>query len=281
MKKRSLKQGLLWGVMTALVGAVLPVHADEPVVISGTGSALPSMIKIGASFKKRYPAAKLRFITPPMGSGGSIKALAHHKLDLAFSARPPKEKELNMRKMEWFEYARTPFHFATRPDGAQPGDGFTLDEYAAIYRGELKRWPDGRTLRLISRPEKDSDTKVLRSMSKEMETAVNRSLRRKGRVIAITDYDSAEMIANTPSAIGTVTAALVKGKGLDLLPLAIDRLLPTVEALKKGDYPFYKTFHVVTGEDPDPATERFIRYLKSDEARTLLESDGHWVTLEQ
>ena len=76
--------------MAALLA--LPVSA-ETLKIGGTGSSASLVERLFEEFRKQVPDAELFQPTPPLGSGGALKALAGGRIDVAFAGRPLKPEE--------------------------------------------------------------------------------------------------------------------------------------------------------------------------------------------
>ena len=66
--------------------------------------------------------------------------------------------------------ARTAFGFATS-DGKRER-GITAADVADIYAGRLNRWDDGQPIRLIMRPDRESDTILVRQISAQTDAAM-------------------------------------------------------------------------------------------------------------
>lgn len=60
-------------------------------------------------------------------------------------------------------------------------DCLTLDQIVRIYSGELNKWPDGKPIRLILRPEGDVDTMMLKGISPDLRDAGGKAQSREGK----------------------------------------------------------------------------------------------------
>ncbi len=244
----------------------------ETITIGGTGCALGGVRAVATAFEKAHPEIRIK-IVPSLGSGGGIRAVLAGSLDLALSARPLTAAERG-QGAEAIEYARTPFAFV---NAAKAEDvSLSLQQVASIYSGERQRWPDGTPIRLVLRPETDTDTLLLKAMSPAMEKAVQQALKREGMLEAVTDQENADLLAKIRGAFGACTFAQILSEKRPLRPLLLDGVRPNIETLAGGAYPFYKTFYAVTRRS-SPATRRFIEHLKSPEGRTVLKRTGHLV----
>jgi len=183
-----------------------------------------------------------------------------------------KEDELR-QGAEAVEYARTPFAFVTarKIEGMNP----TLNDIAGIYSGEIKKWPDGSQIRLILRPDSDSDTLILRSMSPGMDKAVQTALSQEGMILEATDQESADAVERISGALGTTTLSLILSEKRRLHMLPLNGVTPGIQTLADGAYPYYKKFYLVTGPKAAPAAKKFIEFIKSSEGHAILNKLGY------
>ncbi len=138
--------------------------------IGGTGGALGTMQQLAKAFKKTHPDVNI-VLFPSLGSSGGISAVQEGALDIAISSRPLDDAEHN-RGLVAIEYAKTPFVFVISSKSSITG--LTTRQAVEIYEGGMQSWPDGSPIRLVMRPERDSDTALLKSMSDAMKNAVRK-----------------------------------------------------------------------------------------------------------
>lgn len=266
---------LLW-VCLIFPGAGSADQADPVATrirIGGSGGPLGTMQLLAEAFKKIHSQATV-VIVPSLGSSGGIKALRAGAIDLALTSRPLRDAERGLDTSAT-EYARTPFVFA-----AAVGTNvlaITTPELIGIYTGERKTWPDGRPLRLVLRPDTESDTDIVKSLSPEMNLAVKTAQGREGMIMALTDKASADSLETIPGALGATTLAQIISEKRALQPLALNGVTPSLKALAEGRYPYYKTFFMVSGPKTSPLTQQFAVFVRSAAGREILEKNGHWV----
>lgn len=251
--------------------------ADNKIRIGGTGSAIATMRIFTKTFIKSHPGVAVE-IVPSLGSGGGIKALQAGIIDLAISGRPLKPAE-RTESLKVIEYAQTPFVFAVSTH--TNATTITTKELVNIYKGDTRVWPDGKTLRLVLRPEVESDTDIVKNMSPEMNLAVKSALTREGMIMAITDQDSADNIENIPGAIGTMTLAQIVSEQRALKPLVLNGLSPSLDMMNQGKYPYYKSMFMVSSARPNPLTQEFITFVRSPSGRKILEKNGQSALLDK
>ncbi len=241
----------------------------ETIRISGTGGAMETMRILGEAFRKNNPEFRVE-ILPGMGSSGSVKAVLAGRLDIGLSGRALSGDERGQGAVET-RYAKTPFVFAV--NRSLKISGMTLDGIAGIYAGK-RDWEGGKRIRLVLRPPQDSDLPVLKGMSPAMSAAVDIAMRRKGMIVATTDHDVADAIESVPGAIGGTTLALVLTEKRALRILALDGVVPSVQAMSDRSYPYSKTFFMVTRNNPSAAVRRFIEFVLSPAGSVILSKSG-------
>ena len=256
-------------LLTALFSA--PVQAEPASLrIGGTGGALATMQLLAKEFRQSHPDIDI-IIPASLGSSGGIKALLAGALDISVSARPLKPKE-QAAGIQAIAFAKTPFILATSLDN--PTTGLTLAELAAMYSGEQRRWRDGQRIRVLLRHSHDSDTKLLRSMSADMDHAMEVAYSKAGLRITSTDQESANALERIPGALGTSTLALMRSENRAFKVLALNDVMPSTVTLSDGSYPYYKTFYLVTSQNPSPPAQAFLDFVRSAAAHAVLGANG-------
>lgn len=266
---------LLW-MCLIFPGAASADQADpvaSRIRIGGSGGTLGTMQLLAEAFKKSHPQATV-LIVPSLGSGGGIKALRAGVIDLALTSRALKDAERSP-DARVIEYARTPFVFAAA--AGSNVSAITTPELIGIYTGARQTWPDGRPLRLVLRPDNESDTDIIKSLSPEMNLAVKTAQGREGMIMALTDKANADSLETTPGALGATTLAQIISEKRALQPLALNGVMPSLQAMAEGKYPYYKTFFMVSGPRTSPLAQQFAVFVRSAAGREILEKNGHWV----
>ncbi len=255
------------------VSVLFAAEGAPALTIGGTGCALGGIKGVAEAFQKKHPEMRIKII-PSLGSGGGIRAVLAGSLDLALSARPLMDREKAKGASE-VEYARTPFVFVTA--AAARVQRITLQEAASIYAGEVGVWPDQAPIRLIIRPEEDTDMRLLKEMSPAMEKGVEKALSREGMLVAITDQDNADLLAKVKGAFGAAALAQIVSEKRPLRALSLDGVQPSLASLAAGTYPYFKVYFAVTGPRSGPAAQRFVEFLFSPEGKRILTMTGHLV----
>lgn len=263
-----------WWLLVLLLDllAAAPTSLAQTLSVGGTGSSEPIIRVLFEEFRKDVPGATLNQLSPPLGSGGALKALAAKRISLAVIGRPVKAEEAKLVGQS-FLLAETPFVLASRD--TRQKEGFTLDQLARIFTGEATTWRDGSPIRLILRPRFESDSALLKNMSPAMEKAVDAATQRPGMVTADNDLEALKLINETPGSLGSTTLGLLTTSNARAVPLAINSVAPSLATLKNGSYPWRKPLVVALPPEPDALAERFAVFLRSSKARSILQRQDY------
>jgi phosphate transport system substrate-binding protein len=274
MFQGTLKKFLIAGLIAFLpISDVTSAGDASTLKVGGSGSDLATMKLLAAEFSRTHPELRVTIVEPSLGSSGGIKAVAAGVLNIGMSSRPLKESERRAGLHET-TYAKSPLVFATLRFHGQTN--LSYPEITDIYRGRRTEWPDGSRLRLVLRPDSDSDTIVLRDSIPGMKPALDEAYRHPGFPIAATDQDSADQIAAIPGGVGTSVLSLLLAEKRPLKVFTLNGVAPSPETIANGKYPLVKTLYLVTPASPNAATKKFLVYLRSDEAVKLLRRTGHF-----
>lgn len=275
------REGSLGRLLTACALAAYSVSAGavEVVRINGAGSSLDLMKALFPAGVPSRPNVRIE-MSPPLGTAGSLRALKAGAIDLAVVGRPLQPPESTWGAVA-VRYGRSPLLVVGHKQLQQTG--VTTAELEDLHLGRRVRWPDGSPVRVVLRPETETNTRILNGLSPGMERATATARARSWAQIAVTDPESNEMVAATPGAIGmaTLTSVLVEGRSLQILSL--NGLAGTVENLALGRYPLAKDIIFVTSASPSPAVRAIMEYAFSADGRTraaeagvLVEERGPW-----
>lgn len=239
----------------------------EPLKVGGTGSSTPIIQMLFDAFRQDNPEVALNLISPPLGSGGGLKALIEGRIDLAVVARPVKPSESAVLGAV-FEWVATPLVLAS-PNGRH-GNGFSVEELAQVYQGSLKNWDSGAPIRLVLRTLDDTETQTFAAMSPDMDKAVREAVQKPGMVIAMDDLEAVELIIRTPNALGGTSLGLLRSIGAAATAFPINGVTPSALTLKDGRYPWRKTLSIVLPKEPSVQARQFADFLRSEKASSLL-----------
>lgn len=244
--------------------------AGETIRVNGTGSGLVLMKPLLAAFQKEQGGISFS-MEKSLGSSASIKATAKNALDLAVSGRPLKPAE-SAEGLAQQEYGKIPFAVVT--NRKVEVNGLTLNELVAMYAGQTAKWPGGELMRVVLRPNEDIDSKLLRSLSPEMDRAVTVAQGRKDMLLGMTDNDAFECVKKTEGAVGMLALSLPLSEPNAVNVVRMNGVQPTVANLAAGKYPYAKSLHLITRRETTPAVASFMKFLGSRKGRAVAAKYG-------
>jgi phosphate transport system substrate-binding protein len=136
-------------------------------------------------------------------------------------------------------------------------------------------WPDGTRIRLVLRPKKESDTKLIESLSPAMEQAVSSAMSRGGMILAVTDQECADAVEKIPGALGGSTLTQVLTEKRRVKVLRFKGVKPGVAGIRDGSYPLVKTLYLVTTPRTPAAARQFIEFIRSRRGASVLTTYGN------
>lgn len=261
-----------FAVATLLACLGIPARGDEPVVsLGGTGSALGLMHHLIQGYSRDHPGVRFA-ILPSLGSSGCIRAATEGAIDIGVSGRTLKEGE-RVGGIKALPFAFTPFILlsGSRDSPRALSTAQMIDAFA----GRLTAWPDdGRTLRVIVRPENDADISDLVTFMPKAREAVAMARQRVGVPMAYTDQENMDLAEAIPDVLTTGTLAAIRSEGRNLRPVILDGVEPTLEAMNEDRYPMKRTFWLILPTRPREEVLKFVTFLRSDAATAILRTNG-------
>jgi phosphate transport system substrate-binding protein len=249
------------------------VYAEERLTIGGTGGDLGTMQQLATHFEKDNPGIVVD-VFPSLGSGGGIKAVSAGAIDLAISSRPLKDKEKNPQLMSK-PYAVTAMAIVTERSDAM--DSLSTDDLVKIFDGRTKSWPDGKPIRIVLRPDQDTDTKVIKDSIPDLAASMEVARKIRGVVTGLTDQDAADFLEKIPGSLGFLSLSVVNGEKRRLSVISFNGVKPSAEKIQSDLYPAHKTFYFVWKESGSSAVREFLDFMDSQLARDVMEKTGHLV----
>lgn len=273
-KRRLTIQFISSTVMAAALIVTIPARPRaETIRLGGTGGALATMQRLADEFKKEHPADEVK-IMKGLGGKGSKKALLGGALDISVMPTVGNAAE-EPAGLAVTEFAKVPHAFVANANA--PFGRVTLKDLIEIYGGRRTTWPNGERLRLILRSENDVDTEVLKSMSAAMAEAVKSALGREGMTVASTEQESADLVENTPGALGSNTLPMLLAEKRAIKVVPVNGVTPSAKTVANGSYPWFKTFYVLTKPVPPPHVQRFVRFVFSAKGRQIVAPYEYWL----
>lgn len=243
-----------------------PPRPGGEVLIGGTGAGLGPLQRVIDAQGLR----NLRLV-PSLGTNGGLRALAAGAIDLALSARRLANDEQARGLVEQALFS-TPVVWAVH-EGV-PLRNATLDELVALYAARTTAWANGTPVRLVLRPESDSDTALIKSASLAMADAVTAAQARPGVQVGITDIDAVDAIERIQGALGATTLGLVRAQRRRVQVLTLAGITPGLDMLAAGRWPLAKRVYLVSRGTPAGTVADAVQALTSRPSVQLLAALG-------
>lgn len=262
-------------ILTYLLLFAYPFNslASDKIRINGSGTSVAMMKPFLEAYGKGNHHVLFQ-MEKSLGSSGAIKALLAGAIDIAVISRSLKPDEIN-RGLRIRYYGKTPLVIVT--EKKVPLQNITTGELEDIYSGKTKKWSNGETIRIILRPNEETDTKIMRGLSSGMAEAIAKAHKRRGMRIAMTDFESIEALSGTAGAIGASTLTQVLVGQFPVNVLALNGIKPGRKNQANRKYPLFKDIIFVTTSQLSAATEEFLNYVYSQKGRAIAEKSGVWL----
>lgn len=276
IKKISLPFLYVFIVLLSVFAVPRQASAVEVIKIGGVGSALGTMKLLASAFEKRHPGTKVEVLSS-IGTKGALKAVPEGGVDIGLAGRMLTDEE--SLGLSVIEYARTPFIFVTRKEMKE--EGLTTEEIVKIYMEKKDTWSGGERIRWILHPPDDPDSLIVKSLSPEVEKALDNALSRRGILIALTDQENLDLIEKTPGAMGYTTLTQIISEKRPVKALSLNGVLPSVKTLKDGSYPICKPLIMVTKKGASGKVKKFIDFVMSKAGAGILKNTGNMTDVDK
>ncbi len=263
-------------LLLTVLCVLLPISSRaEVLTLAGSGADLETMRVLGDAFARSHADVTVDVLAS-LGSSGGVKAVLAGAIGLGLTSRPLKESERNAGASET-AYAKSLTVFAVARKN--PVTGFTTAELNEIYAGKRTTWADGTSIRLILRPESDSDAIYVMKHVRGMDAAYRSAIHRKGVFVAHTDQENADAIRRVPGALGTTSLSVIlleENNPINpIKALSLDGVAPTPRAVKDNTYTLARPLYFVTGPEVSELAREFMSFVHSTDGKAILERTGH------
>jgi phosphate transport system substrate-binding protein len=252
-----------------LLSSAFAAEAADVFRIGGTGAALVTMEQLATAYAKRVPGFAVE-VPRSLGSGGAVRAVQAGAIDVAVSGRPLTADEAK-GQIKAFPFVVTPFTFVTSHRSVADLKTAELPEF---YTGQRTKWPDGAPIRVILRPETDTDTDLLAELFPAMVQALRRARARPELLVAPTDQDNAEAAQHLAGSLTVMTLLQFMSEKPALQLLALDGAQPTVAGMAEGTYRYSKKIYLVAREQPSARVSDFLAFVRQPEAAAIIRQNG-------
>jgi phosphate transport system substrate-binding protein len=244
------------------------VRPGSPIRISGSGTTQP-LLRV---LTDAYPVADVEFAyLPGLHSGGGIEGVRRGDLDLGAVSRGFEGDEASYG-LDLTVLATDALAVAVHPSSEV--DNLTSRDLRDIYGGVIRNWADlggpDLPITLLDRPEEESAKKILRTSVLGDDFVVA-----DHAVQMYYEADMLDAIQASRGSIGYVSYGLGVTSDADVVYVALDGVVPSVETVSDGSYQMTRELGVVTSPDARQEVSDFLDWATGEEAGALLAENGY------
>lgn len=250
--------------------------AQEKVVIGGSGGLIQEMQELAKAYAAKHPSDSIQVLEESMSSSGGIDGVKAGRLTIGLVTRQPRGDERG--RLVYRGVGR----FAVGVGVHKSASVSSLGERQVcdIFGGRIQSWKeaggsDGKIVVLTRKRVDDANTQTFRD-----KMACFRDLRITPQaVVLIRGNEVLDALDRRAGTVGIVsTSSLTPGSSStqrqNIQLIAIDGVLPSVEALQNGKYKYYAEKGVVTFGEPQGLAKRFLAFIESAEGHKILAANG-------
>jgi phosphate transport system substrate-binding protein len=225
------------------------------------------------------------------GTGTGLAALANGTVDIANASRPIKAEEEALAERagfdpEEFVIARDAIAVIVHPDN--PVDELTLEEVAAIFKGEINNWSEvGGEDRIIVRVSRETNSGTHVYFLEEVIRLGNnkdRSIFSPTTLLLPSSEGIIAEVSDNPNAIGYDGLGYITPhvKVVAVSPLGTEQyIIPSLDTVNDGTYPISRDLYMYTRDIPTGVVLDYITWLRGDEAQAIVRELGFVPYLEK
>jgi phosphate transport system substrate-binding protein len=253
-----------------LAGCSRPV---ETIVIRGSNTVGEELApRLMAEYRKEHP--RVNFDTEFKGTTYGLGALLVNRCDIAAASREVTTNELVRAKdleITLNDHVIGTYSVAVVVNAASALGNFTPEQVRDIFTGTLRNWKElggaDREIQVCIRDPISGTHLGFRELAMDNKPYAL-------HVKTFTNYEQiVNAVAHDPAAIGYTSVELSTKPGLR--PIFIGGVPPTATLVNKGQYPYARTLRFYTSKSKEsPATEDFIRFVKSERGRKIMDEMG-------
>ncbi|TEW53529.1 phosphate ABC transporter substrate-binding protein [Psychromonas sp. RZ22] len=261
------------GLVAALGLMASPLtQANTAITVSGSTSVTNVMEVLGETYQQ---LTNQTVEVQGTGSSAGIRAAKDGTSMIGMSSRDVKDSEVTADTKE-IVIARD--GIAVTINNKNAVSNLSKEQIAKIYRGELKNWNEvggeNRPIVVVTRDAASGTRGAFEDIMK-LKREVNGM-----KVSAITSSAQVgngngmvkTIVANNPYAIGYISLGSVDDS---LKAVSVDGAAPSSKTIASGDYSIARPFVLLIKEDVDPAANKFIDYILSEDGQKIVEAQGY------
>ena len=265
-----LSRAILLGLLIALPlscnnsspsnGKKKPTSAS--IIIAGSTSVQPFAEKLAEIYMVKNPWAIIN--VQGGGSTAGVRAAQTGIANIGTSSRNLHPEEKNL-----YEIPIAYDGIAVIVNPGNPLKNLSTETLRKIYAGKILSWKElggiDHRITTITREEGSGTRGAFEELVME-KTEID-----PGCIVEDSNGSVRELVGTDPYAIGYMSFGLVNAQ---VKAIALDKIIPSIEAMKKKRYRFFRPFLFLTRKKPAGLVLKFIQFVLSREGQDILVKEG-------
>ncbi len=245
------------GVCLVALGSGRAMAANDRLVLTGSSTVAPLAAEIGKRFEESRKGVRVDVQT-----GGSSRGVHDARTGLA---------DIGMASRSLYDNEKDLIAHTIALDGvtmilhkSNPVQTLTAQQIADIFTGKIRDWsavgPGSGTIVVEHKAEGRSTLELFLEHFKLKATEV------RADVIVGDNQEAIKVIAGNRMAIGYVSIGAAEFEaeiGTPIKPLPLDGVAPTLEAVRRRQFPIIRELNLVVKGEPQGLAKEFITYAQS------------------
>ncbi|CAG19805.1 phosphate ABC transporter substrate-binding protein [Photobacterium profundum] len=270
MKTKVIGALALAGSMAFSVAAV----ANETISVVGSSSVTPLMEVFGETYSQAHSNVFVEVQGP--GSSAGVRAATDGSADLGMSSRNLKDSE---KSDDLKEIVVARDGIAVVVNNKNPITDLSKEDVTKIYKGEITNWNqvggEDKPIVVVTRDTASGTRGAfedIMSLKKKINDITVSAISQRAQVTS-GNGQLKTTVANNPFAIGYISLGTVDDS---LKALSIDGHVPSVAAIKSGEYQVQRPFLVLYKTSKiNPTTQSFLDWTLTTEAQKIVSAKGY------
>ena len=273
LRQTNLRNGLGLILLSALI-AGCSGKAPEKVVILGSNTIGEELApRLVAEYKKDHPA--VAFDLEFKGTTYGIGALIVGRCDIAAASRDASTNEVELardRGVEFNNHTIGAYDVAVIVHASNPVGNLTREQVRDLFTGVIQNWKD------VGGPDAPVHLCIRHPISGTYLGFQELAMENKPYALhpkTFTNYtELVEAVAQDVNGIGYSSIKLSSKAGIK--PAAIGGVVPTVESVNKGQYPYARALRLYTSKANETSAARdFVQFVQSTRGQAILDQLGY------
>jgi phosphate transport system substrate-binding protein len=236
--------------------------ANASIIIAGSTSVQPFAEKLAEIYMVKNPWAIIN--VQGGGSTAGVRAAQTGIANIGTSSRNlhPEEKGLHEIPIAYDG-------IAVIVNPGNPLTNLSTETLRKIYAGKILNWKElggvDHRITTITREEGSGTRGAFEELVME-KTEID-----PGCIVEDSNGSVRELVGTDPYAIGYMSFGLVNAQ---VKAIALDNIMPSIEAMKKKRYRFFRPFLFLTRKKPTGLVLKFIQFVLSKEGQNTLVKEG-------